>query len=43
MPYQPFRLLGWLEEGKLSGELATLAATLKEDDNPVLLISKKKL
>jgi hypothetical protein len=43
MAYQPFQLLGWLEEGKLSGELATLAATLKETDNPVLLISKKKL
>ncbi len=40
MPYQPLHLIKWLEEGKLSGELATLAATLKEDDNPVLLISK---
>ncbi len=40
MPYQPFQLLGWLEEGKLSGPLATLAATLEETDNPVLLISK---
>jgi hypothetical protein len=40
MPYQPLHLLQWLEEGKLSGELATLTSTLKETDNPVLLISK---
>ncbi len=40
MPYQPLRLLHWLEKGKLTGELATLAATLKETANPVLMISK---
>jgi hypothetical protein len=43
VPYQPFQLLQWLEEDKLSGELATLAATLKDTDNPVLLISKNPL
>jgi hypothetical protein len=40
--YQPLYLIQWLEEGKLSGELAALAATLKEDDNPVLLTQKIK-
>ena len=40
MAYQPLKLLDWMEQGKLTGELATLAATLKETDNPVLLIQK---
>lgn len=42
MPYQPLHILQWLEEGKLSGPLADLATTLKETDNPVLLISKNQ-
>jgi hypothetical protein len=42
MPYQPLHLLGWLEEGKLSDPLAALAATLKETDNPVLMIQKNQ-
>ena len=40
MPYQPMDLIQGLEYNALSGELATLAATLKETDNPVLLIQK---
>jgi hypothetical protein len=43
MPYQPVHLIDGLEMGALSGEIATLAATLNEDDNPVLMIAKKPL
>jgi hypothetical protein len=41
MPYQPLHLLEWLEQGKLSGPLGTLAATLEEADNPVIMIQKQ--
>jgi hypothetical protein len=39
---QAVRLVGLHEEGKLRGPLAEIAATLKEDDNPVLMIATLK-
>ncbi len=33
-----FRLIDLHAEGKLTGRLAEIAATLKEDDNPVMMI-----
>ena len=35
---QPFKLIDLHDEGKLTGRLAEIAATLKEDDNPVMMI-----
>jgi hypothetical protein len=35
---QPFELLDLHEQGKLRGRLAEIASTLKEDDNPVMMI-----
>ncbi len=39
---QPFELLDLHAEGKLTGRLAEIAATLKEDDNPVMMIATFK-
>lgn len=39
---QAHHLTEALEEGKLSGELKTIAEGLKEDDNPVLMVVKFK-
>jgi hypothetical protein len=39
---QPFELLDLHEAGKLQGKLAEIAPTLKEDDNPVMMIMKFK-
>jgi hypothetical protein len=39
---QPFELLELHEAGKLRGRLAEIAPTLKEDDNPVMMIVKFK-
>lgn len=38
--YQPIHLIEWHEAGKLSGDLAALAATLNENDNPVCRFRK---
>ncbi len=38
--YQALSLKNLLEAGKLSGELATIASTIKEDDNPVIMLAK---
>ncbi len=35
---QPFKLIDLHAAGKLNGRLAEIAATLKEDDNPVMMI-----
>ncbi len=37
-PIQPYQLLDLHEAGKLRGRLAELAPTLKEEDNPVMMI-----
>ena len=42
MSYQALSLKHLLEAGKLSGELATIASTIKEEDNPVLMLVKFK-
>jgi DNA-binding beta-propeller fold protein YncE len=39
---QPFELLDLHEAGKLRGRLAEIAPTLKEEDNPVMMIVKFK-
>ncbi len=39
---QPFELLDLHAAGKLTGRLAEIAATLKEDDNPVMMIATFK-
>jgi hypothetical protein len=38
VPLQPYELLDLHEQGKLRGPLAEIAPTLKEDDNPVMMI-----
>lgn len=38
--HEAFMLLEFLEMGKLSGPLADIASTIKEDDNPVLMLVK---
>jgi hypothetical protein len=42
MMLDPLRLVEAREKGELSGPLADIAATLKEDDNPVVMIVKFK-
>ncbi len=39
---QPYELLDLHEQGKLRGRLAEIAPTLKEDDNPVMMIVTMK-
>jgi len=39
---EPFQLLEYLGQGKVTGDLKQIAAKLKEDDNPVLMIVKFK-
>jgi predicted small lipoprotein YifL len=38
VPLQPYMLLDLHEQGKLRGRLAEIAPTLKEEDNPVMMI-----
>ena len=39
---EAFKLIEALESGDLSGELKNIAESLKEDDNPVLMVVKFK-
>ncbi len=41
-PLQPYELIDQLAEGELTGRLAEIAAGLKEDDNPVMMIATFK-
>jgi hypothetical protein len=41
-PLEPFELIESYEKGELKGKLKEIAATLDEDDNPVIMMIKHK-
>ncbi len=41
-PLEPFRLVNDYKNGKLKGKLKEIAATLEEEDNPVIMLMKHK-
>jgi hypothetical protein len=41
-PLEPFELIESYEKGELKGKLKEIAATLDEDDNPVIMLVKRK-
>ena len=42
LPLEPFRLIADYKKGLLKGKLKEIAATLDEDDNPVIMLIKHK-